>query len=282
MQKLLTVEFTKMDGAGNDFIVIDNRFYYFSDSELASIAKRFCTRRTGIGADGLLALNAPQTDGAHMALRYFNADGSIGMCGNGARCLVWFAHLSEIAADRYIIETDSGIYEATIEGDGFVKMYVPEPHSYSPDLDVSEWLPESPPGSYIWTGTDHAVLFVDDLDSLAVTEIGRLIRYCAALSPAGSNVNFVAIPEGRANQLVVRTYERGVEAETLACGTGAMATALVAVLQGRIDGPPVSVRMPGGILDVDFVTGENGEVRNVSLSGPARVTYRGTIQLPRD
>ena len=212
MERLLTVEFTKMDGAGNDFIVIDNRFYYFSDSELAAIAKRFCARRTGVGADGLVALNTPESPEAHMRLRYFNADGTVGMCGNGARCLVWFAHISEIAASRYITETDSGVYQATIEGDGQVKLYVPDPHSYRSDLDVQEWFPEDHSGSYIWSGTDHAVIFVDDLATVDVSGIGREIRYCSELAPIGSNINFVTVDDGKKKADLsqdVRAWGRG-------------------------------------------------------------------------
>ena len=268
-----------MDGAGNDFIVIDNRFLHFSDDELSAIANYYCPRRTGIGADGLIALNHATSEGAHFQLRYFNADGTVGMCGNGARCLVWFAHLSEITPDRYVVETDSGIYEASIEREGVVKLFVPDPHSYKPNIPLNDCLKIDEQAAFIWTGTDHTVMFVDDLEKCDVLGIGRAIRYSKTLAPKGANVNFVSKGDSDADEIRVRTYERGVEDETLACGTGAMATAIVSVLEHKVSGTPVTVRMPGGSLHVDFDIDGDGKVTNVSLEGPAKVTFRGSIQL---
>ena len=274
----LTVEFTKMDGAGNDFIVIDNRFYFLSEDELRSLALTFCPRRTGIGADGLIALSDPDGPDAHVQMTYFNADGSRGMCGNGARCLIRYAVESEIMADRYILETDSGRYEATVDG-SIVKLFVPNPRDYMPLQ--SSVLPEGiDDASFVWTGTEHIVAFVNDLGQTAVLELGSMLRNNLSISQTGSNVNFVECGNSVSSELTARTYERGVEAETLACGTGAMAIAIVAHLQNKAAAPPIVVHMPGGDLVVDFDINDKGQVENLSLSGQTNIVYRGTFQMP--
>ncbi|NND73298.1 MAG: diaminopimelate epimerase [Rhodothermales bacterium] len=272
----LTVEFTKMDGAGNDFIVIDNRFYNFSDAELRRIALEYCPRRTGIGADGLVALNEPLVVDADARMRYFNADGTAGMCGNGARCLVAYAIGAEINSDQYLIETDSGMYRARADAVGIITLYVPPPRNYRKNIQLDNLTDEA---SYIWTGTDHVVMEVGDLNETDVAGIGRAIRYDAALAPSGSNVNFVSKSGMGPTEIAVRTYERGVEEETLACGTGAMAAAIVSAFRDMVAATPVVVHMPGGELVVDFDITEEGQIENLSLSGPSNVVYRGTIQL---
>lgn len=274
----LTVEFTKMDGAGNDFIVIDNRFYHFSDEELHILSLEYCSRRTGIGADGLIALNEPLVADAHIRMRYFNADGSPGMCGNGARCLIVYADLAEIKADEYVLETDSGMYKGRIDPAGVVTLFVPAPRSYRPGL-IFEEMGTDVNASFIWTGTDHVVVYVDDLNATDVQGLGRRMRYADVVAPAGANVNFVSNSGVGPTEIAVRTYERGVEQETLACGTGAMASAIVSALHERVVATPVVVRMPGGELVVDFDLTQEGQIENLSLSGPANIVYRGSIQV---
>ena len=285
MPPKLVVEFTKMNGAGNDFIVVDNRFYNFSDEELSSLARRFCPRRTGVGADGLLAFARPRDDAHHYRMRYLNADGSVGtMCGNGARCLARFARTAGLTQEALVFETDAGVFRALVPHDAAapVRLYVDPPRHWQPDhpLDADT---DAMAGAVhtIWTGTEHAVCFVSSSADAPVGTWGPVLRQDPALAPTGANVNFVEIDEegeGGVARLRVRTYEKGVEAETLACGTGAMASALAARLLGRIGSETVEVEMPGGTLTVGFrLDGE--AVSKLYLEGPAVTVFRGTLEV---
>lgn len=272
-----------MNGAGNDFVVIDNRFYYFSDEELAGLARRLCRRRFGIGADGLLAFAPPREEGHHYRMRYLNADGSLGtMCGNGARCLARFARRAGVEEDHVAFETDAGVLRADVPADPAapVRLYLGPPRDYTPGRPLETDLEEAGPGHYIWTGTEHLVCFVASVEATPVTPWGRALRHDPALAPAGANVDFVEVvgeDDARAH-LRARTFEKGVEAETLACGTGALASALVARLQGQIHRDVVDVQMPGGTLTVGF-TPDGDTVRDVYLEGPAETVFRGTVEV---
>ena len=272
----LVVPFTKMDGAGNDFIVLDNRFLHFTEEELESLAARFCPRRTGIGADGLLALE--DDDAADFRMRYRNADGSLGtMCGNGARCLARFAAEAGLGTRRgdgvaLAFETDGGRYRATVPDAGDVRLDVPDARGFGPaETEGDETVHQ------IWTGTEHAVLFVDDVEAVDRAVLQRL-RHDPAFRPTGANVNAVQVVAP--DRIRVRTFEKGVEAETLACGTGAIATALVSQLTQRAGGDGrqrVAVEMPGGTLTVGF-RAEGGRLAEITLGGPARTVYAGTLE----
>lgn len=273
----LVVEFTKMSGAGNDFIVIDNRFYHFNSVELSSLALRYAPRRTGIGADGLLALESSDTEGVDFRMRYLNADGSVGtMCGNGARCLALYARSAGLESQPLIFDTDAGRYEAYVDVDPSADVrLVLGPHAdYGKrDLAAMDGLPGE--AHYIWTGTEHVVVFVPDVDQAPVAETGPVLRADPAISSTGANVNYVEVT-GRA-ALRVRTFEKGVEAETLACGTGATASAIVACLSGRIAAGRVEVNMPGGRLVVD-IQGDPRFPDRLVLEGPAEVVFRGSFE----
>ncbi len=281
----LIVPFTKMNGAGNDFLVLDNRFLRFSDGELAALARRFCPRRTGAGADGLLALDepaqaaedAPEPD---FRMRYRNADGSLAtMCGNGARCLARFAARAGLgtAADGGValaFDTDGGRYRAEVDGRGAsgpVRLAVPPARDYGPSVDGAV---------RIWTGTEHAVVFTDDVAGADVEGEGPRLRGHPAFAPAGTNVNWVQV--AGPDRVRVRTFEKGVEAETLACGTGAVASALAASLGGHL-GPAgrerqsVAVEMTGGTLEVGFRMAD-GAPAEITLAGPAETVYEGTLE----
>ncbi len=284
----LVVPFTKMNGAGNDFVVLDNRFLRFSDDELAALARHLCPRRTGVGADGLLALDDPsagsgQADdaAADFRMRYRNADGSLGtMCGNGARCLARFAARAGLGTGtaggvRLAFDTDGGPYRALVPdraASGPVALDVPPPREFGP-AGVGGAL-------RIWTGTDHAVVFTDDVAGADVDGAGRRLRHDPAFAPAGTNVDFVQVVAP--GHVKVRTFEKGVEAETLACGTGALASALVAHLDGRLGDAAgrtvaVAVEMPGGTLDVGFEF-DGDAVSDLTLAGPAETVYEGTVE----
>ncbi|MBE2186503.1 MAG: diaminopimelate epimerase [Rhodothermales bacterium] len=277
----LVVEFTKMNGAGNDFVVLDNRFYAFSEDQLGRLAAWLCPRRTAVGADGLLALD-PGDDDADFRMRYRNADGSRGtMCGNGARCLARFARSAGFDRDRLVFDTDAGRYIADVpEAHAApVRLHVPPPRNHR-GLTV-----EGCDLRAIWTGTEHVVAFVDDVQAFPLATLGPAIRNAAALAPNGANVNAAEVLDdgrGCGSRLRVRTYEKGVEAETDACGTGAMAAALAARLTGRVVASPVAVEMPGGVLTVGFDVSEGNAaeaVRGLTLEGPAVVAFRGTVEL---
>ncbi len=284
MKRLLIVEFTKMEGAGNDFIVLDNRFFHFSPKELGEIATRFCQRRTGIGADGLLALENPDGSDADFRMRYRNADGSRGtMCGNGARCIALFAQMAGVAGRRQTFETDAGLYRSEVGADGTkVRIWMPRPLPELPE----ETIPVTLASGYglelhkLWTGTEHVVAFVDNLDDLDVQETGRRIRFLPQFRPEGTNVNFVQLRRSGENEIEVRarTYEKGVESETLACGTGAVAIALASLSQGHISGTTIDVHMPGGILTIGLTKSDDA-ITGLYLEGEARQVFRGTFQI---
>ena len=276
--KGLIVEFTKMNGAGNDFIVIDNRFYHFSISELSQIALHLCPRRTGIGADGVLALAPSESSDTDYRMIYINADGSEGtMCGNGARCLAKFAYEGGILKRRVSMQTASGSCRVSIPEDGPVRIYVDPPKDYNRSLHLETQLPDTIDSvHYLWPGTQHLVCFTNDVMKFKVDTWGPILRHDLALAPEGANINFVEL-DSIDSSIKVRTYEKGVEAETLACGTGAVASTIVAQAAGLIKGHVCHVRMKGGTLTVGL------EEDCVYLEGPATSVYRGSfLRIPSE
>ncbi len=281
----LVLEFTKMTGAGNDFIVLDNRFYNFNAKELSDLAKRLCPRRMGVGADGLLALEESPDESLHFRMVYFNADGSRGsMCGNGARCLGRFARIAGMEEDPLRFEADAGQYSVDVpqESGANVRLRLPPYEHFRPSCKPARAAVSGPEQvDYIWTGTDHIVVSVDDVVSYPVAEVGPMLRNDQGISQNGANVNFVQLLEPEGNEtlrLRVRTFERGVEAETMACGTGAVASAVVTLLKARGSDSSVTVEMKGGTLHVSY-SGELDNPSDLTLEGPADVVYRGTLEI---
>lgn len=276
----LVLEFTKMSGTGNDFIVVDNRFYHFSAEELSQMASSFCPRRTGIGADGLLALGKALSEEAHYRMTYYNADGTLGtMCGNGARCLARFAREAGIDANPLLFDSDAGLYRAQAGRDvNNIRLFVPEPRDFEENISIDTKLPDGSFGEahFLWTGTEHLVVPVKDVDSIDVSSCGASLRSDPRLGKKGANINFVQRLNN--SELKVRTFEKGVEAETLACGTGSIAAVIVSHLTGVCTSVPVSVHMRGGILRVGF-EGESNRPVALYLEGGADVVYRGTIEI---
>ena len=258
----MPISFYKYQGTGNDFVMIDNRKLTFPATD-DQLIKGLCDRRTGIGADGLILLqDHPDYD---FEMVYFNADGRLGsMCGNGARCTVRFAKQLGVIEDvAYFLAAD-GEHQATIERDQIqLKMG-----------DVTE-VERIGDDYFLNTGSPHYVRFVDDVQELDVYDGGRAIRYSVRFEEKGTNVNFVERLSD--SQVYVRTYERGVEDETLSCGTGVTACALVAGLEGAES--PVSVKTPGGNLQVSFEQYGPG-FRYIYLIGPAKMVFSGTVALP--
>lgn len=267
------VKFFKMAASGNDFVVVDNRDRIVSDP--AAFAREVCERHRGIGADGVLLLKDSKK--ADYQMQILNSDGSEAeACGNGFRCVALFAHerLGFSATQRF--ESLSGIIEGRVKGNRVrVRLQNPLGFKAKGELEVAG---RKLHYSFLNTGVPHAVIFVEGIEKIPVAEIGREIRFHSHFKPAGTNVNFVQITGPAA--LRVRTYERGVEAETLACGTGSTASAIVAAKAGLVE-PPVSVKTQGGeVLTIDFE--KNGEeIRGVFLEGEAEFVFEGVYPIQK-
>lgn len=263
--------FAKMAGAGNDFVIFDHRGGGIADP--ADFTRKICTRALSVGGDGLILVE--NSSRASFRMRYFNSDGSLGeFCGNGTRCAARFAALHKIAGPKMTIETDAGIVSAEVADDERVTITLPPPQSYRPDRTLRAENRDVQ-GSSIVVGVPHFVTFVrDDLWSLDIVPTGRAIRNHRELQPAGANVNFVHVKDPHA--IEIRTYERGVEAETLACGSGIVASVSVSALSGKVTSPVKVQTRSGATLEVSFVL-DGTEVRDVRLRGDARLVFRGTM-----
>jgi len=272
MKSPLIVEFAKMNGAGNDFIVIDNRFYNFSVPELSTLAPHVCSRRIGIGADGILALSLPEFSDADYRMIYINADGSEGtMCGNGARCLARFAYEGGIPKRSAWMQTASGTCEVCVPENGHIRIYLDIPEDYITSFDVETDLSEQFRSiHYVCPGTQHLVCFITNIHSFPVKNWGAILRKDPNLGSEGANVNFVEVDKTK--RLIVRTYEKGVEDETLSCGTGAIASVYSARKCGEITKDRCVVEMQGGQLTVGL------EAHRVFLEGPVTHVYRGSFE----
>lgn len=265
------IPFTKMSGSGNDFIVIDNRKGILPDVDPARFARRVCCRKLSAGADGLILVE--RSDRVDFKWNFFNSDGSAAeMCGNGARCVARYAHLNGIAEAAMAFETLAGTIRAQVIGDR-VKINMTDPHDPVKNARLAMGS-RTVTYSSINTGVPHVVLAVDDIDAADVVGVGRRIRRHPHFSPAGTNVNFMA-PIGD-NAWAVRTYERGVEDETLACGTGIVASALVLSMQEGVGSPVILKTRSGSLLKVHF-SASGGSFREVYLEGDARMIYEGRL-----
>ena len=258
----MEVTFYKYQGTGNDFVMIDNRSEFFPKTDVKLI-KHLCDRRFGIGGDGLILLeNDSETD---FKMVYYNSDGNqSSMCGNGGRCLVAFAKQIDVIDNQTTFMAIDGLHHATISADGLVSLQMK-------DVDTIEVATD-----YVFmdTGSPHHVALVDDLKNHNIKEEGAKIRYGNLYGTAGSNVNFV-------NQIseeifALRTYERGVEDETLACGTGATAVAIAMNKIGKTNSNKIQLEVEGGKLEVSFDKTED-KYTNVFLKGPAQFVFKGTI-----
>ncbi len=267
MKKAGKIAFTKAVATGNDFIIIDNRACGIADR--ASFAKIVCDRKRGIGADGLLLIE--RSKNADFRMRVFNSDGSEAeMCGNGSRCASLYAARKGIAGQKMTIDTLAGILKADVSGD-IVKVMLTEPKDIRWNFCLM--IHECPYKlSFVNTGVPHVVHFVKDLDTVDVKNVGAHLRYHGEFSPAGTNADFVKIVDKRS--IKVRTYERGVEDETLACGTGSVASALIAAEAERMKSPVTVETWSGEKLKVYFDR-IGGNFKNVYLEGSANLVFDG-------
>lgn len=257
----MEINFSKYHGTGNDFILIDNRSLAFPKNDTKLVAK-LCNRRFGIGGDGLLLLEDDKDSDFRMV--YYNSDGNLGsMCGNGGRCLAAFAQSLGVVGDTARFVASDGPHYANISG-GVISLQMK-------DVDTI-----GIHAGYVFldTGSPHHIELVDDLKNLDVKARGATIRYGDLYGTAGSNVNF-AKPETDGS-FSVRTYERGVEDETLSCGTGVTAVAIAMFALGKTRSDRVKLNVEGGTLEVSF-THDNGKFTNVFLIGPATFVFNGTI-----
>ncbi|MEY2501868.1 MAG: diaminopimelate epimerase [Verrucomicrobiota bacterium] len=266
------LRFTKMNGAGNDFVMIDNRV---GDLRLASdqIAK-ICDRHRGVGADGVLVLERA-ANGADFRMRYYNADGGEAeMCGNGARCFARYASRIAGPMDELSFETPAGVIGAELQGE-LVQLQMSEPKDMRLGMTIP--LPDREVAAhFVNSGVPHVIVPVDDLESVDVRGAGSAIRRHELFAPKGANVNFLR--ERGPRQIAIRTYERGVEDETLACGTGVVASALIFAAMKKVAGPIGVLVRGGNELQVGFEkTGDR--FHNVTLTGPAEFVFEGTIEV---
>ena len=265
------IEFWKMSGSGNDFILIDNRDGSIREELMSRLVERACRRRESVGADGVIfVVGSNRYD---FGWRFFNADGGeVEMCGNGGRCVCRFAFLKGICGAEMTFETLAGPVSGKVSG-RTVKVLMPRPTGLSMDVKLGPkpgWLSSD----FINTGVPHVVVRVEDLSGHPVTEQGRSIRYHQMFSPQGTNANFMRVTGP--DQLEIRTYERGVEDETLACGTGAIASALVASIRGMAKSP-VKVKTFGKEVLTIYFQREGDSFEQVWLEGKTSVVYRGRL-----
>jgi diaminopimelate epimerase len=266
----LRLPFIKCSGAGNDFVLIDNMKGEFQ-LQPSEVARVLCSRAFGVGADGLLLLEASYRAAFHM--RYYNADGSYGgMCGNGGRCAAMYAFRAGHAQASMSFEALDHLYRADVQGDQ-IRLFMKDPRQFRLHKELQDLVPgcfKSPVS--VDTGAPHIVFFVAKVDDLDVEGLGRTLRHHAAFAPGGTNVNFVQ--RESPSSILLRTYERGVERETLACGTGSVASAIVSTLEGE-GRPPVGVRVRSGeTVTVDF-HGTGEEITRVTLTGSAHMLFEG-------
>lgn len=277
------IPFMKLSGSGNDFILIDNRRRVVEPRKASALAAKVCTHRLSVGGDGLILIERSRR--ADFRWRLFNADGSeAGFSGNGARCAARFAYLKRIAPKRMRFETPAGLVEAelvpgTHQSSTAVKVRFPEPTGLRLHLPV----PLDRPGGaqaleahFLDTGVPHCVYFVEDPDRVDVIGLGRPTRQHPMFQPAGTNVNFIKVLDP--HRIRIRTYERGVEDETLACGTGAIASALIASRVAKVESPVTLVPQSGLELAVHFRS-RGDSFTDVYLEGDARAVYEG-VMLP--
>ena len=266
------LRFTKMNGAGNDFILFDNRTGEI-DLDRDQIAQ-LCDRHRGVGADGILLLEKP-TNRADFRMRYFNADGGEAeMCGNGARCFARFA--TKVTGQKATIsfETPAGMISAELKGD-LVTLRMTEPTDLRLNVDLP-MATRTKTVHFINSGVPHVVIPVAKIDDADVRREGAAVRHHKMFSPSGANVNF--IEKRGPSKIAIRTYERGVEDETLACGTGIVASALIFAASEACEGPVTVLARGGDELQVSFERTRN-QFRDVTLTGPAEFVFEGTIEI---
>jgi diaminopimelate epimerase len=273
MSRGKTVSIFKMSGCGNDFILIDHRKKFLKNGDLTRFAASICRHRLSVGGDGLILIEKAKKKGADFSWRLFNADGSEAeFSGNGGRCAARLAYLLKIAPAKMAFETLAGLIRAKVRGED-VTIQFPLPQNLRLGLKIPVD-GKTYEGHFLNTGVPHLVYFVSDLEKAEVVPLGRKSRYHEIFHPAGTNVNFISVHNS--HQIKMRTYERGVEDETLACGTGAVASALISGALGKVASPVKLKQWSGQTLEVAF-DWDGKSFSQVTLSGDARLVYEGRV-----
>jgi diaminopimelate epimerase len=270
----MEIKFSKLTAAGNDFVLIDNRENIIPEKDYQNLAKKLCDRKYSIGGDGLILLG--KSSCKDFKMKYFNSDGShASMCGNGGRSVAKFAYDLGVVNSKMGFETDAGVINAEILADNRVKLDLYDPKDLKRNIKV-ETNDRIFDADFINTGVPHTVIFVDDIEKIDVFKYGREIRYHKIFAPSGTNVNFVKLTDE--SMLLVRTYERGVEGETLACGTGITASGIISALKGFVKSPVHVIARGGDRLSVS-ISADNDKVSNVVLEGPAIISFKGIVEI---
>jgi len=274
MRDIFPIDFWKMSGTGNDFIVIDHRDGRIPPADQPEFARLVCRRMFSVGADGLILIEPPLDAGHDFSWHFYNSDGTAAaMCGNGCRCAARFAFAHGIAEKNMRFATLAGIIQAEMVTDSRARVSLPAPPAWRSGVTV-EVEGQRLTGGLLTVGVPHLVLFPEE-NEVPVVRWGRAARMSPQFQPDGVNVNFVRLAEG--NRIYVRTYERGVENETMACGTGATASAIGAAAEYGLR-PPITVVTSGGEeLIINFTTNVDGAIAHVTLEGTVRLIYRGSL-----
>ena len=263
-------EFFKMSAGGNDFIVFDNRDGVLRPDGMKEIIRKLCTRALSVGADGLILLEKSKQ--ADVRATFFNPDGGETFCGNGARCAARLAYLKGLAPARMKVETGIMVHHAEVKG-ASVSFEMRDPRGFDDAIEV-EALGEKVRGTFVDTGVPHLVVFRQVPPRDPIAPLGRALRSHKRFAPEGTNVNFVHRVQG--GHFVIRTFERGVEAETLACGTGCVAAALAVAAAGQAKPPVMLVTRSGEPIRVRF-EGDARSATGLRLEGDARLIYVGQL-----
>lgn len=246
-----SLKFAKFVAAGNDFVIINNYDKKISAKKYPELAKILCQPKFGVSADGFLVIEPSTKKNCEFKMVYYNSDGSFAtMCGNGARCIAYYAYELELCSEFVNFETAAGVVSCIIKKNKNVKIKLPDPKSYKSDINLKLENGKQINVSYINTGVPHTIVFVDDIDKVDVVNLGREIRNHKLFMPEGTNVDFVKVISK--NSIYVRTYERGVENETLSCGTGVTASAIVSSLKGFVDSPVSCITKSKEVLKISF------------------------------
>ncbi|MGD2014515.1 MAG: diaminopimelate epimerase [Desulfobacterales bacterium] len=265
------IRFFKMSGSGNDFIIVDNREHIVKHNDLPGFIAQICRRKMSVGADGVILIEPSKN--ADFKWQFFNSDGSNAeMCGNGARCAARFAYVNGIAGQNLSFETDAGVVSGQVKDDR-VKLKMPDPVDLKLDYNIELKIGPVTVCS-VNTGVPHVVVMNESIDNIDVFNLGSEIRFHEAFKPAGTNVNFIS-QQGQGH-LAIRTYERGVENETLACGTGSIAAALIASCKTNWPSPIHLLTHSGGTLTIHFKKDGN-KYNDIYLEGDARIIYSAQL-----
>jgi len=265
------ITFFKMSGSGNDFIIVDNRQKVVKDNDLPGFIHRICRRKMSVGADGFILIEP--SNAADFKWRFFNSDGSKAeMCGNGARCAARFAYVNGIAGENLSFETEAGVISGQVKDDR-AKVKMPDPVELRLNYNIE--LKNGPVTvCSVNTGVPHVVVMSETIEDINVFDLGREIRFHEAFLPAGTNVNFIC--QQKQGHLAIRTYERGVENETLACGTGSIAAALITSCKAQWQSPINLVTRSGESLTIYFK--KDGSIfKDIFLEGDARIIYSAQL-----